>query len=140
MDDVDRRIVRCLERDGRLGWTQLGERVGLGATATRERVRALVERGVIMGFHARVDRGRLGYLVSAVIDVRLRSEEHRSTFEATLREFPSVDEAFHVTGRADYTLRASFPTPEELDSFIGTLKARGGVAATETRVILRSVL
>lgn len=140
VDDIDRKIIGWLERDGRMSWRDLGDRVGLGPTATRDRVRALLAQGVLEGFHARVDPAKVGNRVSAVIDVKLRSPDHKETFEALLRDEIAVDEAFHLTGRADYVLRISFPSTAELDGFIATIKARGGVRETETRIVLRTVV
>lgn len=140
MDDVDARIVSWLERDGRMSWRELGERIGLSPTATRDRTRALIARGIIQGFHARVDTSKLGNRISAIIDVRLRSPDHAGDFEAVIRDHTRVDEAFHLTGRADYVVRVSCPDTDELDAFINLIKRRGGVRDTETRVVLRTVV
>ena len=55
MDEIDIRIVRHLVADGRISMNDLGEAVGLSATPTARRVRALEADGVITGYNARVD-------------------------------------------------------------------------------------
>ena len=60
IDALDRAIADELRADGRLTWRELGERVGLGPTATADRVRRLEAIGVIRGYRAEVDLSALG--------------------------------------------------------------------------------
>ncbi len=55
LDRLDRRILRCLQEDGRISNVDLAERVGLSPTATAERVKRLQKEGVIRGYGARLD-------------------------------------------------------------------------------------
>ena len=54
LDRIDRRILRILQQEGRIAFTELGERVGLSTTPCTERVRRLERDGVITGYHARL--------------------------------------------------------------------------------------
>ena len=60
MDKIDQRILRILQEEGRISFTELGERVGLSTTPCTERVRRLEREGVITGYHARLDPKRVG--------------------------------------------------------------------------------
>jgi len=55
MDQIDRDILRTLERDGRIRWGELAAAVHLSPNAVAERVRRLQQRGVITGFSVRRD-------------------------------------------------------------------------------------
>ena len=55
LDEVDRRLVAELQRDARASLTDLARAIHLGVSATRARLRALEERGVVTGYTARVD-------------------------------------------------------------------------------------
>ena len=55
LDGIDRRILRVLQRDGRISLQELGERVGLSATPVARRLRALEAAGVIRGYAALID-------------------------------------------------------------------------------------
>src|SRR5215510_15214838 len=60
--------------------------------------------------------------------------------EAAIGDLPVIIEANHVTGTFDYLLRADLPDAAGLDRLLRELKRRTGVAATNTRVILRTTL
>lgn len=139
LDDIDAEILRWLTDDARMSFKDLGERVSLSPNAVRDRVRALVARGVITGFHAHVDQGRIDRRLRALIDVRLRSPDHAEQFERLVRAHPGIEEVVHLTGPSDYVVRIACADPTELDDFIRAMKEQGGVRDTQTRLILRIV-
>ena len=55
LDEINRRLLDELQRDGRIAFAELGRRVGLSAPAVAERVSRLEGAGVIRGYHAEVD-------------------------------------------------------------------------------------
>ena len=55
LDKIDRNILRILQADGRISFTELGEKVGLSTTPCTERVRRLERDGAITGYYARLD-------------------------------------------------------------------------------------
>jgi Lrp/AsnC family transcriptional regulator, leucine-responsive regulatory protein len=139
LDEIDTNILRCLTEDGRMSFRDLGERVSLSPNAARDRVRALVARGVITGFHAHVDIGRVDRRLRAIVDVRLRSPDHAEQFERLIRAHPGVEEAVHLTGPSDYVVRVACADTTELDDLIRSMKEEGGVRDTQTRLVLRIV-
>ena len=139
LDEIDTAILKALTDDGRMSFQALGDVVGLSPNAARDRVRALQGRGVITGFHAHVDIGRIDRRLRALIDVRLRTPDHAEQFERLVRAHPGVEEAVHLTGPSDYVIRIACADPTELDDFIRSMKDEGGVRDTQTRLILRIV-
>lgn len=136
LDALDRAIVDRLVADGRISYRALGAEIGLGPTATADRVRALVERGVITGFTALVDDPAA---VEAVVDLRLASEDLRASFTARIAQLPAVREALHLTGAWDYQLRLACASTAAVDETIQDLKRHGGVRDTQTRIVLHRV-
>ncbi|MET0268028.1 MAG: Lrp/AsnC family transcriptional regulator, partial [Duganella sp.] len=61
IDELDRRILRALRKDGRLSNAKLAETVGLSTTPCWNRVRALEQAGYIEGYTALLSQGALGY-------------------------------------------------------------------------------
>ena len=139
LDEIDSAILKALTDDGRMSFQALGDQVGLSPNAARDRVRALVNRGVITGFHAHVDIGRIDRRLRALIDVRLRTPDHAADFERIVRAHPGVEEAVHLTGPSDYVVRVACADTTELDDFIKAMKEQGGVRDTQTRLVLRIV-
>jgi Lrp/AsnC family leucine-responsive transcriptional regulator len=140
MDRIDRDIVRLLMENARMSFRELGDRVSLSANAAAERVRRLQERGVIAGFQAIVDPDAAGRGLVAILDARLGGPADAERFERLVRSQETITDAAHVTGRFDYQLRAACRDAAELDELIRTLKTKGGVAETDTRIALRTVV
>jgi Lrp/AsnC family leucine-responsive transcriptional regulator len=138
MDAIDREIVRIMQHDARVSYRDLGRAVGLSPNAAADRLRRLLRSGMLR-IHAVVDPGADARL-RVLIDVQLRPDQSDDGFEAALGDLPVITEANHVTGTFDYLLRADLPDAAALDRLLRELKRRAGVAATNTRVILRTTL
>lgn len=139
LDDIDRDILRELARDGRVGWQQLGPRVGLSPNATAERVKRLERRGVIRGYGVRVDPVALGRNIEALVFVKMVPNVDREPFESFVGEHDLVDDAVHLTGMHDYVLIVHCHHAAELDDLLMGMKRDLKVADTETRIILRRI-
>lgn len=136
MDNIDRKIIGTLLDAGRLTLQELADRVHLGASATRERLRRLERDGVITGYRAVVDLERLGFAVDALVDVDLAPGADPIRFETGLRTHEAVTEALHATGDHDYLVRVRCRDTTELHRVVRALKQDLGAARTQTRVIL----
>ena len=68
IDDIDRKLLSALQRDGRCGYAELGELVGLTAGGARRRVMRLEERGIIQIVGV-TDPLRLGYRSMAMVGI-----------------------------------------------------------------------
>ena len=139
IDALDHAILGELRQDGRLSWRELGERIGLGPTATADRVRRLEQLGVIRGFRAEVDLSVLGLGLRALTELRLGATTPYEDFEEVLRNTPEVQLAFHVTGSLDYVLLLACPDVATLDRILSTWRLERGVTESSTRILLRDV-
>lgn len=143
MDELDRKIVAELQRDGRMSVTDLADRLPLSLSATSERLRRLIESGRITGFTAVVDPDRAGRPIQSVIDVRFQSGDYGTDidFDDPAHEgaFDGVIDAIHLTGRFDLQLRVLTRNVDELDRMLERLKDGLGVDETNTRLVLRTI-
>src|SRR5438128_10527198 len=98
LDAVDRKILRILGTDGRASYQAIADEVGLSRPAVMERVKRLAESGHIAGYHARVDRARAGFPVTAFVAVRYANSEYIGDQPRTrdLAKHPRAPEAHHV--------------------------------------------
>jgi|SRR5215218_1301006 len=140
MDDIDREILRTLAANGRASHVLLGRQVNLSPNAVADRIRRLVADGVITGVHAAVDARALGLPMTALIDVRLSPSTTPDDLERTAGELDGVQEIAFLTGRFDFQLRVACRDATDLDRLLRELRASGGVAETETRLVLRDLL
>ncbi|MEM9756594.1 MAG: Lrp/AsnC family transcriptional regulator [Pseudomonadota bacterium] len=107
IDDKDRQILRILESDGRISNLDLAARVALSPSATLRRVTALEASGVIRGYRAVTDRGRLGLGFVAYVAVGLsrHTKAAQVAFEAAMDAAEPVRECHNITGEVEYLLR-----------------------------------
>jgi DNA-binding Lrp family transcriptional regulator len=107
MDAIDAKILRELERDGRVTNLQLAERVALSPSACLRRVQALEAAGVIKGYRAILDRAQLGAGLTVFVMVGLSGQLQRDAlaFERAMADSPEVLECHNVTGAIEYLLR-----------------------------------
>lgn len=107
IDDINRRILRELGREGRISNNDLAERVGLSPSACLRRVQELERDGVITGYRAVLNRDEMG--AGFVVYVAVGLSQHRKTdqtaFERAMAAAPQVRECHNVTGTIEYLLR-----------------------------------
>ncbi|WP_171131288.1 MULTISPECIES: Lrp/AsnC family transcriptional regulator [unclassified Ruegeria] len=106
-DDLNRRILHELSRDGRISNQDLAHRVGLSPSACLRRVQELERAGVISGYRAVLNPVALGVGFTAYIGVGL-GEHTKAAQEGTeraLQNAPEVVECHNITGTIEYLLR-----------------------------------
>src|SRR6266571_8569099 len=106
LDDIGWRILRELQENGRISYSELGRRVGLTPPAVAERMRRMEEAGVIRGYRAEVDPSKLGYPIEAFIRVSARAAS-RTEIADIVEGFPEVLECHRVTGVDCFVIRAA---------------------------------
>ena len=106
-DDIDRRILRELSRDGRISNLALAERVGLSPSACLRRVAALEKSGVIRGYRAVLSPEKTGTGFTAYVTVGLNAHTKpaQEAFERAMARAPEVRECHNITGNWEYLLR-----------------------------------
>jgi Lrp/AsnC family transcriptional regulator, leucine-responsive regulatory protein len=139
MDAIDRQLVALLLDDARLTYQELGRAVRLSANTTADRVRRLRAKGIISGYHARLDYEAIGRPLILISDVRLREGYENARFHASLADIPQVVEAFRITGEYDYQLRLACTGTAEFERILDTLKTEHGVREVRSRLLLHDI-
>jgi Lrp/AsnC family leucine-responsive transcriptional regulator len=135
MDQIDRDILSALERDARVSYKDLAERVSLSANAVAERVRRLQEHGIIKRFTVDIDPSAFGLALHALIEVKMESTTTAERFEARAASTPGVVRAFVTTGRYDWVLEVIARDQQDLQRIIEALRAGGLARDTYSRII-----
>ena len=115
LDAHDTRILAELQAEARLTMAELGRRVHLSQPAVTERVRKLEASGVITGYRATVDLGRLGYGIRAIMRVG-RAEYARVV--KLVQQTPEVINAYNVTGEDSWILEIAVIDVSHLDAVV----------------------
>lgn len=142
MDEIDRRILRLLQRDGRITNVELARRANLSTAATHERVRKLQNEGVIEGYAVRLDPAKLDRSLLVFIQVTLEStsEELFTRFSRAVADAPEIMECHMVAGGFDYLIKVRVRDMEAFRAFLGrTLSALPGVRQTNTYPVMEEV-
>ncbi|MBF6298873.1 Lrp/AsnC family transcriptional regulator [Nocardia amamiensis] len=138
LDDIDRILLDHLARDGRMTNNALAAAAGIAASTCLGRVRSLVQRGVIRGFHADIDPAALGRSLQAMIAVRLRASARRqlAEFGERMSALDEVLNVYFIAGADDYLVHVATANTDELRAFVlNHLSAHPAVASTETILI-----
>jgi Lrp/AsnC family leucine-responsive transcriptional regulator len=141
-DEIDRKLLRTLQADSRRSVQELGDAVGLSASACHRRLKTLEERGLIEGYRAVLNAEQLGFTMQFFIEVGLisQSETALDAFEAAVRDIPEVLECHLMAGQSDYILRVICRDHEDFERLHRRLSARlPGVARIHSNMSIRTV-
>jgi DNA-binding Lrp family transcriptional regulator len=107
MDEIDRKILAELQRNGRQTLTELARRVRLSNSPCHRRLHELERCGAIAGYHAKLNAAALGLTFEALIFVTMRyaDRETVAAFEEAVEMIPQILSAQRLFGDPDYLLR-----------------------------------
>ena len=116
IDKFDLAILKELQADGRLTNAELAQRVGLSAAPCWRRVRALEESGYIKGYHAEIDRRKIGLGVLAFVrlDTERANSEVTRKIEEAIRKLPEIVACHYISGTGMFELQV---VAQDLDAF-----------------------
>lgn len=135
MEDLDRRLVGLLLRDGRMSYTDLGKATGLSTSAVHQRVRRLEERGVITGYSATVSPEALDLPLTALISVTPFDPAAPDDVPERLSDVTEIEDCYSVAGVESYILKVRVPSPGGLEDLLARIRAAANVS-THTTVVL----
>ncbi len=153
MDELDKKILNILQRNGRIKWSQLAKELGKPRTTITERVYSLEKRKIIRGYSVNVDPSSLGYKFTAYILMRVKREKpvNGLSNQIVLTEkivkdsltkgyMPWIEDAQIITGPFDVLLKVRVKDWETLTNFlIVYLPQYESVEHTETMLVLYNV-
>ena len=142
LDRMDVEILMALQDDGRASMAEIGEEIGLSASAVTRRLERLEADRVILGYAALLNHKAVGLKMTAFVTVTLtkQSEEIIETFERAIVELPEVAEVHLMAGSTDYLLRVISTDLEAYESFLKRRLTRlRGVAHVQTAFSLSSL-
>lgn len=130
MDDIDKKILDCLQHDAGLTNVEIAERVGLSVTPCWRRIQNLEESGVIRCRVALLDRNRLNVGVDVFVSVC--TSQHNAvwleSFARAVVDIPEVVEFYRMSGDIDYLIRVVVPDIEAYDDFYKRLISLADIA------------
>jgi DNA-binding Lrp family transcriptional regulator len=140
VDRIDHRILELLRDDGRMPVAALAERAGISRANAYTRLERLRGEGVIRGFSASVDSGRLGLGIAALVLISGRQPAWRALRDQLLH-MPEIEYCAFTTGEYDALVLVRVPDVETLrDVILERLQSSEAVRATQTIFVLDEVV
>lgn len=142
LDRTDRRILECLQADGRISNVQLARKVNLTPTPCIERVKRLERQGYIKGYSAILNPEMVnaGLLVFVEIDLSHNSPDAFRRFREEARRLPEIMDCHLVSGNFDYLIKARVSDMKAYRELLGEkILSLPDVKASRSYVVMEEV-
>ncbi len=135
MEEMNRRIIALLARDGRMSFTELAKMTGLSVSAAQQRVRRLEERGLIKGYGAVVDSDQAGLPLTAFVSIKPFDAAAADDAPERLQHLSAIEACHSVAGEENYILKVRVASPAALEDLLQQIRAAANVS-TRTTIVL----
>lgn len=138
-DVTDRAILALLQENARYSNAEIGRRIGLATSAVHQRIRKLEDRGVIVGYGARLDPRAAGFALAAFVMIRTGEGARSNRITEKLNAVPEVLEVHRVVGEDCFFVKVRVHDPDELADLLDhTIQRIPGVGSTRTTIVLQT--
>jgi DNA-binding Lrp family transcriptional regulator len=135
IDDTDVKILGMLCRNAKTPVRDIAKAVGVSIGTGHNKIKRIEKEGYIRSYTANVDWNKLGYSITAIIEVVV-SGGKLVEIEKKVSEFSNVLSVYDVTGESDVIILARFKSHEELSAFTKSLLSIQNVDRTNTHIVL----
>ena len=138
LDETDLKILHLLREDSRLSYREIGKRINISTGTVSERVKHMIENGVIRRFTTAVDPAKMGLNVPMFLSVRI---DPAHTIDDTVDEFKALEEScciHYVTGNLDMIVLVRCRDNDHAATVLDTVRGLRGVDRVESNVVLRA--
>ncbi|MBI2542931.1 MAG: Lrp/AsnC family transcriptional regulator [Candidatus Aenigmarchaeota archaeon] len=138
IDETDKKILRLVTADSRLSYREISRHLGLSTNTVIQRIGKLTANGVIKSYSADIDMKKLGYELTAIIELIAPKFIARKVLDE-LSASPNVFGIYYTTGNIDMVIIAKFRNIDEMNTFLNGLHAKLGDIRTETKIVFNTV-
>jgi Lrp/AsnC family leucine-responsive transcriptional regulator len=134
LDETDLRLIDCLRTNARVTLAELASEISLSSPAVKRRIDRLEERGVITGYTAIVDHGKLGFPLQAFSELRFEGTAGVDEIASIANEIPEVEAVYTTAGDPDALALLRVRDVEDLKRVIDLIRRQG--AGTKTLMVV----
>ncbi len=134
LDQADRRLITLLQANARATLAELAAAVNLSSPAVKRRIDRLHQRGVITGYTALVDHGKLGFPLQAFSELRFDGTAGVDEIASIANEIPEVEAVYTTAGDPDALALLRVRDVEDLKRVIDLIRRKG--AGTKTLMVV----
>ena len=139
IDEIDLRILDMLQRNGKLSQARIAGAVGLTTPSVNERIKKMERHGMIRGFVALLDHEKMGFPLTAYVDIALEHPRYEKGFVDELEKLLGVQECHFLAGEFAYRLKVKAADTASLADFLQRrILAIKGVTRMQAQISLSS--
>ena len=140
MDAIDKKIMSLLQEDCSISQARIASAVGLTAPSVNERMRKLEESGIIRKYVAILDQEKMGFDITAFIEVFIEEPRYERLFAEKMRKIEEVQECHFVSGEGSCLLKVKTQNRLSLKNLLlDKINSMKGVRETRTIIVLSTV-
>ncbi|TXE11110.1 Lrp/AsnC family transcriptional regulator [Seonamhaeicola algicola] len=136
IDELNKKILRCLQQNARLSNAEIGRQVGISSPAVSERIKKMEDLGIIEGYKALVSPFEIGYQLKAIITLRAFMGKLKPFLEK-VKTFDEVVNCYRITGDENIVMEVVLKNQKHLETFIDQLIIYG---ESKTQIVLSRVV
>lgn len=138
LDEIDLKILKHLQRDGRAQRNKLAEIVHLSVPSVSERMRKLEEKELIAGYYAILNSKKFDFDITAFVFVEVDGSDNYPKFVNQVISEPEVLECHSITGDGSHILKIRTKNTESFEKLLSRIQSWDGVHKTRSNVVLSS--
>ena len=138
LDDIDIKILKHLQRDGRAQRNRIAEMVGLSVPSVSERMRKLEERKLIEGYFAVLNARKFHFDITAFIFVEVDGSSYYENFVHMALQDPEILECHSITGEGSHVLKVRTTDTASFEQLLSRIQSWEGVKKTRSNLVLSS--
>jgi Lrp/AsnC family transcriptional regulator for asnA, asnC and gidA len=141
IDSVDRQILDILQKDARTPYLEIARKLIVSGGTVHQRMDRLKKLGIVQGSKIELDYSKLGYDVTVMLGLHLKSAKELPKVIDRLKKFDEVVEAYYTTGSFALFLKVQTKTIQEYHTFlVEKLQSLGEVQSTESFICLDKMI
>lgn len=138
IDDIDRQIIKLLQINPRISYSEIAEEIGFSRNAIKYRIKSLREEGFLLGFRAILDPRKFGKKIAAVISLKTDISDVNYV-KRKLLEFPELLMVFQVSGKYPFVAIGLFEDHDDLQNFLNNSLPMNPVSEFDVKIIIDEV-
>ena len=136
LDDVNWKILNCLQQNARQSNTEIAKKVGITSPAVAERIRKMEDTGIIEGYFAKISYTETNHQLKAIITLRAFMGRLKPFLE-TVKTFDEIVNCYRITGNENIIMEVVLKNQQHLEQLIDRLITYG---ETRTHIVLSDIV
>ena len=136
LDELNWKILKCLQENARLSNSEIGRQVGITSPAVSERIKKMEDAGIIQSYNTLVSPYEVGYQLKAIITLRAFMGMLKPFLEK-VKTYNEVINCYRITGNENFVMEVVLKNQKHLESFIDQLIVYG---ESKTQIVLSHVI